>query len=232
MAAEFDMTTLYDARYDAMRRVSSMPAIVNTERVYANDDESDDDAFHRRANSNGCGPTSPTAVSVINRLWKVINGRPVQLWPKLVVQDMNNRLFCGIYFYPLTQFEDGTDFPSVQPWEWHSSITTAYYVDDLMWRTIDPLSVLRAWRRLNMEIRLTAKLQVIWDLIFPHERTVISFERGPYGGMSSWGFAVPPSSMLGNALEILQKTSEHVVVYEYAGRLKLRRRRPLHVSWR
>jgi len=67
-----------------MRRTQSSPAIVTIDQpVFLHGDDDDDDHPHRRANSNGC-PASPTAYSVLVRLWKQVVFRDIQLSPKLV----------------------------------------------------------------------------------------------------------------------------------------------------
>jgi len=212
-----------------MRRVQSAPAFINMDAPAVRvDDEDDDHEQHRRANSNGC-PASPTGATAIARMWHEILHRPIQVAPVLVVENMGNRLFTGIYLFPHFTFIDGGAFPAVRPNEWHSSIATGYFVGDLMWRDIGARTIFTAWRRHNIEVRLTARLAAIWGALFSDMRAIVSFEPAPFS--YSWGFAVPVETKLGNALAMLQITSEHIIRYEFEGRLRLRRRRAIHVSW-
>jgi len=217
-----------------MRRVQSAPVIMNVDPVYGRGDDDDDDddvAMHRRANSNGAGPASPTAKAVMWRFWYHILGRDIQLEPRLVVQDMNNRIFVGIYLFPSATFMDNTPFPAVRRAEWHASVTTAYFaysIRDMMWRDIGMQTAFIAWRRLNTRVRLEATLQAMWLSVFPTRYAVVALDKYTRG---SWGFKVPPCSQLGSALSLLQLGSEHVVMFDFPTRLRLRTRRELHVSW-
>jgi len=164
------------------------------------------------------------------RMWRHIRFNAIEVNPRPVTVDMNNRIFIGIYLFPKPQMENGQSFDAVRRDEWHASITTAYWRQELMWRTASPLNVLRAWRRAVVTKQFVERVQVAWNVFYPRAGEVVRFTPSPFG-KQSWGFGIDPATILGNALQLLQDYTEGLVRLFYGYELKLRTRRVIHVSW-
>jgi len=119
-----------------MRRVSSAPMLLVASMVAAVADDEEDEG-HRRNNSNGCGASSPTAHSTLARMWYDTLNKALTVAPRLVVQDMGNRIFVGVYLWPRATFDDGAPLNAIHRNRWHSSLATAYWAAELAWREVN-----------------------------------------------------------------------------------------------
>jgi len=215
------------------RRTASAPTLltmlVDDGRHVAIEDDSDDDG-HRRMNSNGAGEASPTAWATLARMWYGTLNRDLTVHPRLVVQDMGNRIFVGVYLWPAERFIDGQPLAAVHRDRWHSSLATAYWGAELMWRTIDPQTVVRAWRRAVVTMQVTESLTQSWDTtVYGLADDIITKWPSPFYG--KWMFAVNPMSRLGMSLVLMQLIAGHVFSTRFGREVNLRRRREIHVSW-
>jgi len=202
--------------------------LVERDRDEAIDVGDEDDVDHRRGNSNGCDAFSPTAWRSLKMMYYSILNKDIMLHPRLVVANMNNRIFIGIYFYPDAMCLDGTPFAAVRPYEFHASITTAYFREHIAWRQIDAAVALQVWRRAVVHDAMTSTMDRFWTTVFPQLDYVGAFvwPPAPYKG-----YNISPNTRLGRSLILLQEFSEHVVQYDYAESLRLRTRRAIHVAW-
>jgi len=94
---------------------------------------------------------------------------------------------------------------------------------------VNPRTVIIAWRRAVVTMRLTETFSQAWDNVYGQAEDHITMVPSPYWG--KWMFAVDTVSLLGTSLALMQQICEHHFVQHFGQETQLRRRRAIHVSW-
>jgi len=187
-------------------------------------------AAHRHAITIGSDETSPTANAHLRAIHDNCYGREYETAPMLNVQIWNWKLYVMIDLVPLYgTFVDGVALPYLQAHRYHVTLAVGRFRTDPPFRELHDLrTVLEYWRRQAVVTRLRARLLRIFHNLLPD------------GPISRVGLVPPPwprSLTFGirdDDLCLVVMTVKFVAEYLIEGslaNLRLRARRPLHLSW-
>jgi len=206
----------------AYRLTKSAPAV-----VYHDEAEDDDEPGARRLRSIGTDGTSPSAYQALMEMHYSFLGAYVVAHPRVKAEIWRGRVYTMIEFHPELLLRDGRDLPALQPDAWHTTVCVAYYPVDIPWRELTLQAAFMWWRRQIKVDQLHTMANRVFEFVTgspPHMD--IQLTRPPW--RKSFTFGIAYGAFLCALLVVRELAEAWCITQGY----RLRKQRPVHVSWR
>ena len=175
------------------------------------------------------------ADAFLYRMWLQMVGRTLYVFPELVVQVWESKIYVMLYLFgdpmapPLTPdgLHPDQQIPeALQAEQWHATLAVAYTEERIQWRSASLLTLVRAWRlatRIEAHVRPRANAMVL-AMGLP---TTLTLDLPPYPRSWTLGLQHDESELI----SLLMTVSERIISSIPGVAVRLRARRAVHISW-